>query len=71
LDMSIFTLAQRLSEGELTLKALAVVLQAGLNGAGEDLPLDSVGQMLLEDGIAAHVDTAVRLLELALVAPGK
>lgn len=52
-------LARRAAKGEFGLRDLAVVIHAGLNGAGGEETLEDVGQHVLEIGVA-NVTAPVR-----------
>ena len=52
-------LARRAAKGEFGLRDLAVVIHAGLKGAGGEDTLDEVGEAVLAAGVA-HVTAPVR-----------
>jgi hypothetical protein len=60
---SLFELIQKLTSQKLTARHLALIVAAGLRGAGEDTDADRVGVMHCEAGAAGFADIARTLLE--------
>jgi hypothetical protein len=60
---SLFGLIQKLTSTKLTARHLALIIAAGLRGAGEDADADKVGAMQCERGAAGFADIAKALLE--------
>jgi hypothetical protein len=60
---SLFGLIQKLTTTKLTARHLALIIAAGLRGAGEDADADRVGSMQCERGAAGFADIAKALLE--------
>jgi hypothetical protein len=63
---SLFELIQVLTTRKLTARHLAIIIAAGLRGAGENADPDRVGTMHCDDGAAGFADIARSLLEAAL-----
>lgn len=64
LGEGIFALLNRFASGTPRLHDIAVLLREAMAANGAAQPLEHIGALLLKDGIAAHVETATRLLEL-------
>ncbi|MCE2965488.1 MAG: gene transfer agent family protein [Alphaproteobacteria bacterium] len=64
LGEGIFALLNRFASGAPRLQDVAVLLREALAANGTTQTLEHLGTLLLQDGIAAHVETATRLLEL-------
>ena len=60
---SLFELIQKLTSAKLTARHLALIVAAGLRGAGEDMDADRVGAMHCESGATGFADIARALLE--------
>jgi hypothetical protein len=60
---SLFELIQKLTTTKLTARHLALIVAAGLRGAGEKADADTVGAMHCERGPAGFADLARDLLE--------
>jgi hypothetical protein len=63
---SLFDLIQVLTTRKLTARHLAMIIAAGLRGAGEDADADRVGAMHCDGGAAGFADIARTLLEASL-----
>jgi hypothetical protein len=60
---SLFELIQKLTTTKLTARHLALIVAAGLRGAGEKADAETVGSMHCERGPAGFADLARDLLE--------
>ena len=60
---SLFELIQKLTSQKLTARHLALIVAAGLRGAGEDMDADRVGAMHCEKCATGFADIARALLE--------
>lgn len=69
LDMGILKITQRLSEGDVRLNDLAVVLYHALRGGGKDVTDRDVKQLIQDSGIVGATSQVAQLLVGTLTDP--
>lgn len=63
-------LGETFAKGSLNSEQIALILTAGLIGAGHEVTEQQVAAMHCEDGISGYIDIAARLLEAAFCIEG-
>ena len=69
LDMGVLKITQRLSEGDVRLNDLAVVLYHALRGGGKDVTERDVKQLIQDSGIVGATSQVASLLVATLTDP--